>query len=260
MALQLAFLIEYINAVRPASRRQRKALLEEVCGRLGLKDEARWRELTARAVADMRDEMARQFKPTTVNNALSAFRGALKAAAQAGYISLDTYFELISVPGLSLPMPPATPATAAQHSEVRPIVQACWATRTAIGDRDAFVCAALLLDGLTAPEIVNLRPGDINLSTGRLSTRENFYIQDLTKEALDRWMRTRDKSAAFIVQRFRGTGATEIMSIQTVYDILRRSSTRADLRSKTSLATPPADKSTLLNRNRKEQTDAEEIL
>jgi integrase len=179
--------------------------------------------LTAGVISCMRDEMAQKFKPATVNNALSAFRQVLKTAVQSGILPLENYFELASVPGL--PGTPAVPSpkSEAENTEIRGIIQSCWDTNTEIGYRDALVCAAVLFDGLTAPMIVKMKVGDIELPSGRLLTvARDFYLHETTRDALGKWLKIRGSSRGFIVQRFRGGDVSEFMSIQTVYDILRR--------------------------------------
>ena len=84
--------IQYLESLNPASRRQRQALLAAFAEPLGSIPDLM--NLSLDDVLDLRPQMLRRFKPVTVNNALSAFRGVLKVAAQSGVLPMEKYFEL----------------------------------------------------------------------------------------------------------------------------------------------------------------------
>jgi integrase len=213
-------LVDYLNSFSPASRRQRRTLLAEVMKRLDLaSDFTDWETLSVDRVRQLRDGMAVSFSPATVNNALSALRGVLKAAGRAGVLSVGKYLELTSFPGVSVRQPnKSTP-----DPNVQRMVEACWTMNTPVGYRDAFVCAAYFGDRLSAAEILNLRDGDIDTGTGELrGLRRILYLGDFTKKALMHWNRTRNDRTGPIVKPLRGSGKSKSVPEQLVYDILRR--------------------------------------
>src|SRR6266853_6378566 len=231
--------VRYLSTLSPASRRQRQSLLAEFIKPLD--STAELADLYAGEVRNLRDRMLLdRFKPVTVNNALSAFRGLAKAAAQAGDLSMDKFFELTSVPGLS--MPSGRAKIRKNHPDAERIVRACWGTNTALGDRDAFVCAAFVGDGLSAGEILRLKPGDIELPSGTLRTgHERTRLLEITTTALERWMKTRGDSGGPIITPSRGSRSNRSSPAQLVYDIVKRGAALAGIPSPVTRAGPGAE-------------------
>ena len=219
-------IVQYLRMVNPASRRQRESLLSAFVKPLG--EGTVLGDLTYGDVQYLRDHMAERFRPVSVNNALSAFRRLVRVAAEAGEVPMEKYFELTSVEGL--PLPSARPDLPKSHPDVRSIVEACWNLGTAMGQRDAFVCAAFLADGLSAAEVLRLQPDHIELPSGKLLTaRHDRYLTEITLDALRLWLQARGGHAGFIVEPLRERQSAKSASGQLVYDIVKRGAALAGI-------------------------------
>jgi integrase len=103
------------------------------------------------------------------------------------------------------------------------IVDACWKMGTALGCRNAFVCAAFLGDGLSAAEILRLKPEHIELPSGKLLTaRQDEFLAQITIIALQKWLSVRRHRSGFIVEPVRERKSAKQAPAQLVYDIVKR--------------------------------------
>ena len=131
--------------------------------------------------------------PASVNKALSAVRGVLKAAWRMGMIDTDSYHRAIDVPnvrGSRLP-----PGRALETAEQRALFAAC--TGAAAGARDAVAFALMFGAGLRRAEAVSVQLADYDADTGAITVNGKGNKQRLVyatnggKDAIDYWLSLR---------------------------------------------------------------------
>lgn len=117
-----------------------------------------WHELRRRDVRELRTQLEQRYQPATVNKALSAVRGCLKAAWRLGLMTADDYHKAVDVPNMRESKRPAGRALA--KSEIAALLDVCRKDSRPAGPRDSAALALMVGTGLKKAEAVGVRIED----------------------------------------------------------------------------------------------------
>lgn len=190
----------YLASLAPGSRRCMTSALH-LCARtlsLGRLDawSLPWSEIRFSHTAALRAALAERYAPASVNQALAAFKGTLKAAWRLGLLEDRDYARAVDVGGVKNGVAPR--GRAASLGEVRALLDVC-RDGTPLGVRDAALLALAYGTGLRRAEIVALDVGDYRTETGELLVRRGkgaksrtVYVAGGAQRALDAWLLLRE--------------------------------------------------------------------
>jgi len=182
-----------------AGRRTMRAALENIAklasgGALGF-ETFPYHKLTFAHVAAIRAKLAEASAPATVNKALSALRGTLRAAWRLGLMTAEQYQAAADVKGLRGETIPA--GRSLTPGELGALMASCANDPTPAGARDAAIIAALYAAGLRRAELVALDLGDYDPQTGEMRItgkghKERLaWINNGAAQALADWLSVR---------------------------------------------------------------------
>ncbi|MEE8583762.1 MAG: tyrosine-type recombinase/integrase, partial [Acidobacteriota bacterium] len=174
------------------------------------------------------------YKPATVNKALSALRGTLKAAWQMGQMDAESYHRASSVANVKGSSLPA--GRDLSEGEIRALMACCSEDDSPAGFRDAALLAVLCL-GLRRAEAVALDCADdaeaASLKVRGKGRKERLaYACEGASEALADWLKVRPDEPGPLLLPIRKGGAIQSgrMSTQAVYEILRSRARKAGVK------------------------------
>jgi integrase/recombinase XerD len=194
-----------------------------------------WSEIRFSHAAALRSALAQKYAPASVNQALAAFKGVLKAAWRLGLLDDRDYNRAVDVPGVRNQVPPR--GRAASIGEVRALLDVC-RDETPLGVRDAALLALAYGTGLRRAEIVALDFGDFNRETGELLVKRGkgaksrtAYVAGGAFDALEAWLFIRGQSDGPLLHPYirGGKMTTRRLSVQTVRDLLDKRVKQAGL-------------------------------
>ncbi len=229
----------YLASLSPGSRRCMKGALN-LCARTltsGRCDawSLPWSEIRFSHAAALRSALSEKYAPASVNQALAAFKGVLKAAWRLELLDDRTYNRAVDVAGVKNQVPPR--GRAASIGEVRALLDVC-RDGTPLGVRDAALLALAYGTGLRRAEIVALDFGDFLAETGELLVRRGkgaksrtAYIAGGALAALEAWIEVRGEGDGPLLYPYNKGGriTARRMSAQTVRDLLDRRVKQAGL-------------------------------
>lgn len=229
----------YLASLSPGSRRCMKGALH-LCARIltsGRCDawSLPWGDLRFFHTAALRAALAEKYAPASVNQALAAFKGVLKAAWRLELIDDRNYNRAVDVPGVKNQVPPR--GRAASIGEVRALLEVC-RDGTPLGVRDAALLSLAYGTGLRRAEIVALNLSDFNLENGELLVRcgkgaksRTAYLAGGALTALEAWLEVRGGEEGPLLRPYNRGGkiATRRLSAQTVRDLLDKRVKQAGL-------------------------------
>lgn len=229
----------YLASLAPGSRRCIQNALH-LCARLltsGRCDawNLPWAQIRFSHAAALRSALAQNYAPATVNQALAAFKGALKAAWRLEILSDRDYARAVDIKGVKNHVAPR--GRAASVGEVRALLEVC-RDGTPLGARDAALLALAYGTGLRRAEIVALDFEDYNVESGELLVRcgkgaksRTAYLAGGAAHAVDAWIEVRgDLSGPLFHPYNRGAKMTSRrLSPQTVRDLLEKRVRQANL-------------------------------
>jgi len=175
--------------------------LRQVAAILGQGDVAStpWQELRFQHVAALRAKLAEVYSPATVNKALAAVRGVLKAAWRLDLMDTADYTraaDIRNVKGSRLPR-----GRALDHGELVALFGACSADASPAGTRDAAAFALMFGAGLRRAEAASAQVSDYDVDTGALrvvgkgNKERSVYLTNGGKAAVDAWLEVRGAEA-----------------------------------------------------------------
>ena len=159
----------------------------------------RWERLDANRVEVLKAALADRFAPATVNKALMALRGVLKAAWRMRLIDTEDYHRAIDtepVKGETLPT-----GRAISKAEAVALFAACSADPTPAGSRDAAAFALMYGAGLRRAEVAALHLTDYDSESGAVvimgkgNKQRKVYALGGIAAALNEWMQHRGTGA-----------------------------------------------------------------
>lgn len=229
----------YLASLSPGSRRCMKNALN-LCARTLTSGRCDlwtlpWAEIRFSHAAALRSSLAEAYAPATVNQALAAFKGTLKAAWRLELIHDRDYNRAIDIPGLKNHVPPR--GRAAAMGEVRALLEAC-RDGSSLGARDAALLALAYGTGLRRAEIVALDLSDYQAETGELLVRRGkgaksrtAYVAGGAADAVEAWITVRGEGEGPLFYPYNRGGHLEKkrLSAQTVRDLLDKRVKQAGL-------------------------------
>ena len=231
----------YLASLSPGSRRCMRTALNLVArtvsgGRCdaGSLD---WARLRYAHTAAVRAALAETHAPASVNQALAALKGVLRAAWRLGLLDDRDYTRAIDVPGVRNQVPPR--GRAARAGELRALF-ACCGDGTTLGARDAALLALAYGCGLRRAEVVALERGDYDEESGSLLVRRGkggksrtVYVAGGAGEAVAAWLLLRGEAEGALLWPVLKGGklVARRLSAQTVRDVLEKRARQAGLKS-----------------------------
>ena len=175
------------------------------------------------------------YKPATINKALSALRGTLRAAWQMGQMDAESYHRAVSVDNVRGETLPA--GRDLSEGEIRALMACCSEDMRPAGFRDAGLIAVLCL-GLRRAEVVSLDLDSYDPETGALKLtgkgrkERMVYAYGGVADALGDWLKTRGDGPGPLFYPIRKGGeiVPARLTTQAVYEILRSRGTRAGVK------------------------------
>jgi integrase len=170
-----------------------------------------------------------RFAPATVNKALAAVRGVLKAAWRLGQIATDEYQRAVDI--ASVPSTRGIRGRDLEEHEIDKLVKAAVNDPSPTGRRDVALIALLYNAGLRRAEVAALAFDDINLETGEIIVRQgkgrkerSTFVGDSTLDALYDWLQVRGDQAGPFFCRIRKGGKLvyTALSDQAILYILQK--------------------------------------
>jgi site-specific recombinase XerD len=229
----------YLASLSPGSRRCMKNALNLCAGVLtsGRCDlwSLPWAEIRFSHATALRSALSEGYAPATVNQALAAFKGTLKAAWRLELLDDRNYNRAVDIAGVKNHVPPR--GRAAPLGEVRALLGVC-GDGTPLGVRDAALLALAFGTGLRRAEIVALDMDDYNRDSGELLIRRGkgaksrtAYVAGGAAEALEVWIEVRGEEEGPLFYPYNRGGKIVLrrLSAQTVRDLLDKRVKRAGL-------------------------------
>lgn len=196
-----------------------------------------WGIIRFQHVAAIRSKMQGKYKPATVNKALAALKGTLRAAWQAGQMSAEDFQKAVSVKGVRGETLPA--GRELSSGELSALLSACEDDKTNAGARDAAIIALMYSCGLRRAEVILLDVADYDSESGRLKIRgkgnkeRTAYITGGAVLALGDWLRLRSETtgALFVAINKGGALGSDRLTSQAVYNMLQKRAHEAGVNS-----------------------------
>lgn len=195
-----------------------------------------WSKVRFQHVAAIRSQLQVKYKPATVNKALAALKGALKAAWQSGQMTAEDYQKAVSVKGVRGETLPT--GRELQTGELSALIEACEADKTPAGARDAAIIAMMYSCGLRRAEVITLDLADYEKDSERLKVRgkgnkeRSAYITGGAARALSDWLNLRgeDPGALFVPVNRGGILSINRLTPQAIYNILYKRASGAGVK------------------------------
>jgi len=196
-----------------------------------------WGAVRFQHVAAIRSQLQTKYKPATINKALAALKGALRAAWQAGQMTAEDYQKAVSVKGVRGETLPT--GRELQSGEMSALLSACEDDKTNAGARDAAIIAVMYSCGLRRAEVITLDHADYDAESGRLKIRgkgnkeRTAYITGGAERALSDWVNFRgdNPGALFFAVNKGGIIGTRRLSSQAIYNMLQKRGDEAGVKS-----------------------------
>ncbi len=230
----------YLSSLAPTGRRSMAAILTRVARICGVEslDAMPWHQLRYEHVQAVRAKLIEEgAAPATVNKALAAIRGTMRAAWRLGMVDSETYAKIADVPGVRGSRLPA--GRAITPGELGAMMRACTTDRTDAGARDAAIIALGYAGGLRRAELAALQLEDLAADDGEQITirvlgkggkERAIYLDNGGADALRGWLKVRgtEPGALFYAGRRgghlqRGHGMTP----QAIRDVVARRAEQA---------------------------------
>ena len=200
-------------------------------GALGLD----WPALRFQHTAAIRSELAETYAPATVNKALSALRGVLKAAWRLEQMDAETYRRAADLEGVSGETLPA--GRSLTPGEIAAMFAACAQDPTPAGARDAALLA-LLRVGLRRAEVAAVRVADFDQAGATVKVHGKgrkdrpVPLAGGALDAVSDWLTVRggDPGPLLLAVNKGGRVFRQGISGQTVYSILEKRAAQAGVK------------------------------
>jgi site-specific recombinase XerD len=194
-----------------------------------------WGNLRFQHVAAIRAELEKQYKPATVNKALAAVRGAMRAAWLLGQMTAEDYHKAREVKGVRNHTLPA--GRELSFGEIAALIATCENDPTPAGARDAAIIAVAYIAGLRREELAGLDLADYDPETGKLiirgkgSKERTGYVANGAGRALADWLTLRGKQEGALFQPVNKGGhiQPQRMTPQAVYNMLAKRGQQAGI-------------------------------
>ncbi len=196
-----------------------------------------WTSLTARHVAAIRSSLIKLYKPSSVNKILSALRGVLEAAYEMELISAEDYQRTVKVKGIR--SEPELTGRDLSEEDLKALVKACKADKTAAGARDAAMIGVWYTCGIRRTELVRLNLADFDPTLGKLTIQgsagrktRTVYVSKGALTALQVWLISRGLEPGPLFYSINKAGKLmgKSMSAQAAYKRLKKRADQAGIK------------------------------
>ena len=196
-----------------------------------------WGMLRFQHVAAIRSKLQEHYKPATVNKALAALKGALRAAWQSGQMSVEDYQKAVSVKGVRGETLPT--GRELSSGELSALLTACEQDDLPAGARDAAIIAVMYSCGLRRAEVITLDFADYNAEAGQLKIygkgkkERSAYVAGGAAQALTDWLSLRGENsgALFVAINKGGALGDNRLTSQAIYNMLQKRADEAGVKS-----------------------------
>lgn len=196
--------VVYLAALAPTGRRSMRGALDQVARMLGAVDafSFSWALLQHEHVTAIRSKLLENHKPKSVNKALCAIRGVMRAAWRMGSIDAEHYQRVRDVPSVRGTTLPA--GRALGPGELGALIGVCVADPSPAGARDAAIIALGYGAGLRRAELAGLDMGALQVDDGEVMTfrvmgkgskERLIYLDGGAGELVRDWLRVRGQAA-----------------------------------------------------------------
>lgn len=232
----------YLAGLSKSGRDTMQGTLGKVARLMGFADlwVTPWAALRFEHVQAIRTKLIEEgSKPATVNKALSAIRGVLKAAWQMGLVDAEHYHRAVAVKSVTGSTLPA--GRGLGPGELAAMMRVCGEDTTDAGRRDAAIIALGYAAGLRRAELAALALGSILTDDGEVITvrvmgkraKERLvYLDNGAALALRAWIRARGAQPGPLFYAGRKGGhiqAGEGMTSQAIHDVVLRRAEQAGI-------------------------------
>ncbi|WP_013334760.1 tyrosine-type recombinase/integrase [Gloeothece verrucosa] len=163
----------YLAQLRPQSRQTMRRNLDLMAGLLtNRRCDAKsldWAQLRYQHTIALRTVLLELYAPSTVNQMLTALRRVLSEARKLKLISSEDYVDAIELPRVSYQT--ELKGRYLHPHEVTALMQVATSDESVFGFRDSALLAIVIGAGLRRGEVVALRLGDFDLTSGDLHIR-----------------------------------------------------------------------------------------
>lgn len=213
---------------RPALRSGLRSLAVLLGGAGATVEVFAWHTVTYAQIVGARSKLMRRLAPSSVNRALSAFRGVVRASWLAGVMDAEAYRRAIAVESVS--GAGLTRGRALDPAEVEKLFNAC-SGGSVIETRDAALVGLAYGAGLRRRELVELDRHDVDLDRAAVKVRgaKGRRQREVPLPApivvlLRRWLSVRGRSGAplFVAVDRRGGLEPRRLSTPAVYWTMKR--------------------------------------
>jgi len=193
----------YVLGLGKGSRSTARSVLRRVAGFLADRKEATWEEAAALPwwllrhahMRRIRTWLAENYRPRSVNRALSILRGVLTTAWHDHLIDTDSYVRALKVKGVTKDETRA--GRALDSREVVQLLRACVELETPRGAMYAAIVAVMYGAGLRRIEVARLDREDVDRDRGTLTARGKrdkrrlIFVPPTLAPFLDAWLAIR---------------------------------------------------------------------
>jgi site-specific recombinase XerD len=223
-----------------SGRRTMLQVLNVIAGSISSNDNALsidWSSLRFQHVAAVRSKLQEHYRPATVNKALAALKGTLRAAWQSGQMSAEDFQKAVSVRGVKGETLPA--GRELSSGELVALLSACENDRMPAGVRDAAIIAVMYSCGLRRAEVITLDYADYDTESGCLAVcgkgnkERTAYVTGGAALAMTDWLSLRGENAGalFVPISKSGSLGSSRLSSQAVYNMLQKRANEAGVKS-----------------------------
>jgi site-specific recombinase XerD len=193
-----------------------------------------WHTLRYQHMVAVSNRLAQTYKPATVNKALAALRGVLRAAWQLGQMSAEDYQKAASARGVKADTLPA--GRELSQGEITALLTVCERDPSPAGVRDAAIIALMYACGLRRAEVVALDLADYDATTGRLvingkgGKERTAWLVNGAARAMSAWLAVRGDTPGALFVAINKAGRFPRftrMTAKTIYKMLAKRSKQA---------------------------------
>ena len=230
----------YLDGLAATGRRSVRSLLHSsavVLGFEGPLEAIPWNLVEYQHLALIRNNLTQQGKAAnTINLALSAVRGVMKACFNLKLINADQLMLLNSIKPVRGQRLPG--GRSLGSSDIRKLQKVCQMDKTCAGKRDHALIALMLATGLRRSEVIaitiddyNTRTGVLNIQSGKGDKQRTAYLTAGSRQVLRQWLvaRGQQPGSLFNPVTKSGTILGNAISSQSVYDIVKQRSEQANI-------------------------------
>lgn len=183
----------------------------------------------AQALSIQNKLLSEGFAPRSINRAMMAIRGIVKAAVITQSASQQQYLNLQSLPKIKHGSHQGTPLS--KHQVVK-LFRLLFKTRTPLALRNTGIFAVLLGCGLRRSEVVNISfnqydtdKASLFIAKGKGNKSRTVFLPDWVQVIVDEWLECRgnaDGALFCVVRRGGNMHVADYLSNEAVYSLVKR--------------------------------------